>query len=121
MEEVQLQRLVEAAVAADDVAWQQLWHVLEPTLWDMVDRPRFASHLAHTEDSRQRIVTAIRTQLAADRCHQLQCYLDARRSNPRLGFARWLRTVAKRIAMSYASYDPPVEPVRRRSARRLTL
>jgi hypothetical protein len=107
--------------SSDAAAWQRLWVVIEPQLWDMVDRPRFASHLAHTEESRRRIIGAIRDQLLADRCHLLQQFLDARRINQRLGFARWLRTVAKRIGLAYASYDVPAEPARRRSARRIEL
>ena len=106
--------LIEAAGTSDS-AWDRLWLAVEATLWDLVDRPRFASHLAHTEDSRRRIITAIRVQLAGDRC---RAYLDARRLNPRLSFARWLRTLAKRIGMSYARYTTIAE-VRRRSARRV--
>lgn len=114
-------RLVEAAAgcSADDPAWQTLWRWVEPQLWAMVDRPRFATHLAHTEPARQRIVTAIHARLVADRCHLLQCFLDARRLNARLGFARWLRTIAKRIAMSYITREVPAAAVCRRSARRL--
>ncbi len=120
MEEDQVQRLVEtAAGSASETAWQRLWGVIEPGLWDMVDQPRFASHLAHTEESRRRIVHAIRTQLAADRYHSLQIYVEARRVNPRLSFVRWLRTFAKRVGMSYPSYDEPTAPMRRPSARRL--
>jgi hypothetical protein len=118
MPEVCLEGLIQAA-SSDAHAWQRLWLVIEPALWDMVDRPRFASHLAHTEESRRRIVGAIRDQLVAERCHVLQQFLDARRINPRLGFSRWLRTVAKRIGLAYASYDVPAEPIRRRSARRI--
>ena len=110
----ELEELVLAA-STDAAAWQRLWNVIEPTLWEMVDRPRFASHLAHTEGARQRIVTAIRAQLTAD---QLQRFIDARRLNPRLGFTRWLRTLAKRIGMSAAS-TVHGEPARRPSARRL--
>ena len=118
MQEVSLEGLIQGA-STDAAAWQRLWLVIEPQLWDMVDRPRFASHLAHTEDSRRRIIGAIRDQLAAEHCQMLQQVLDARRINPRLGFARWLRTVAKRIGLAYASYDRPAELVRRRSARRI--
>ena len=120
MEDVRLLRMVEAAAADADGAWSRLWAWIEPDLWDLVDRPRFASHVAHTEASRQRIITSIRTLLSADRCHQLQQYFDARRSNPHLGFVRWLRRIAKRIGMAYAS-RPVSEPVRRRSARRITV
>jgi hypothetical protein len=111
----ELEHLVEVA-CSDAAAWQRLWTVIEPQLWEMVDRPRFASHLAHTEDARRRIVTAIRAQLAAT---QLQRFVEARRVNPRLGFTRWLRTVAKRIGMSYASGADVGEPARRPSARRI--
>ena len=120
-----LLRLVESAAGGDpvDTAWLRLWALLEPELWDLVDRPRFASHLAHSEDSRRRIIGAIRTQLTADRCAYLTHYLDARRVNPRLGFTRWVRTIAKRIGMSYATYDErlALTTVRRKSARRITL
>jgi len=105
--------LVEAAVASD-VAFARLWTLIEPTLWEMVDRPRFASHLAHTEESRTRIVAAVHDQLPASLPH----YLDARRTNPRLPFWRWLNTVSKRIAISYDSYVS-LTATRRRSARRL--
>jgi hypothetical protein len=118
--EDRLLRMVEAAAADVDGAWPRLWAWIEPQLWALVDRPRFACHLAHTEAARQRILTSIRTALAAHRCHQLQRYLDARRINPHLGFVRWLRTFAKRIAIAYARY-PDAEPVRRRSARRISV
>ena len=111
-------RMVEAAAADADGAWLRLWAWIEPTLWDLVDRPRFASHRAHTEDARRRIIAAIRTQLAADRCHQLQRYLDSRRLHPDLGFERWLRMFAKRVGASQANLEPAA-PVRRRSARTL--
>jgi hypothetical protein len=120
MEEVRLLRMVEAAAADADGAWLRLWAWIEPGLWDLVDRPRFATHLAHTEASRQRIITSIRRHLEADRCHQLQRYLDARRVQRHFGFERWLRTIAKRIAMAYARH-PASEPVRGRSARRITV
>jgi plasmid stabilization system protein ParE len=111
MEEVSL-RMVEAAAADAPGAWQRLWASIEPGLWALVDRPRFASHRAHTEDARRRIVTAIRTQLAMDRCHQLQRFLDSRRLHPHLGFERWLRAFAKRIGARH-TFDT-AEPVRRR-------
>jgi hypothetical protein len=121
MQEEQLQQLVAAAAETGGAAWQRLWRAVEPALWALVDRPRFASHLAHTEDSRRRIITAIHAQLAADHHRQLQLYLDARRISPRLSFTRWLRTIAKRIAMTYARYETPVTEVRRRSARRIPI
>ena len=117
--EEDLQRLVESAASDGDAGFASLWREIEPALWDMVDRPRFASHLAHTEDTRLRIMSAIHAQLAADRCRYLQHYLDARRRNPSLGFRRWLQTVSKRIAMSYPSYDDGPSAVRRRSSRRI--
>ena len=118
MEEVPLQR-IEAAIgcAAGDPAWRWLWATIEPALWAMVDRPRFASHLAHTEDARRRIVTRVHAHLSADRGRELRRYLDARRLSPRLGFARWLHTVAKRLAMSYGTDDAAMPPVRRSAVR----
>ena len=106
MEDLQLQRLVEdaAGTAADAPAWRQLWRAIEPALWALVDRPRFASHVTHSADARRRIVGAIYARLVADDCLQLQLYLSARRINPRLRFTRWLRTIAKRIGMSYSRY-----------------
>lgn len=118
MREVQLGALVEAAVASE-AGWVQLWNTIEPQVWALVDRPRFASHLAHTEPARQRIVGAIYARLSADRCHLLQRYLDAQHTSRGVRFGRWLRTTAKRIAMSYARYDAPPAAVRRRSARRI--
>jgi len=112
--------LIEDAVAGGPSAWQRFWLAIEPGLWDLVDQPRFACHLTHREEGRTRIVGAIHDHLAADRCHHLQLYLDARRVSPQLGFARWLHATAKRIAMNYASYDvASPAPLRRRSARRL--
>lgn len=116
MEEDQLQRLVEAA-AASDTAFARLWPHIEPVLWGMVDRPRFASHVAHTEDNRIRIVAAVHDQLTTN----LQHYIDARRVNPRLSFWRWLNTIAKRIGISYATGVDPgsLTAARRHSQRRL--
>jgi hypothetical protein len=111
VEESQLQRLVERAVESD-AGYQQLWRVLEPRLQAMVTQPRFASHLAHSEASRRRIIAAIKTQLSVDR---LQLFVDrcVDGRHPHKTFSRWLRTMAKRIAMS-ARYDEPQLVIRRR-------
>ena len=93
-------QLVASAVGSD-IAWQRLWQAVEPTLWALVDRPRFASHLGHTEGGRRRMIGAIHAQLQR---RQLQAYLESRRINPRLSFARWLRVLAKRTAMRYARF-----------------
>ena len=114
MEADQLLRMVEDAIDGGD-AWRRLWRFVEPRLWNLVDRPRFASHLAHTERARQRIVTAIRAAIGPI---QLRRFLDTRRLKPRLGFERWLRALAKRIAFAYASYER-AEPARRSYGRQL--
>ena len=116
MAEDSLDQLVIAA-ARSDAGWRRLWAAIEPTLWSLVDRPRFASHLAHTEEARRRIITAIHAALQRG---QLQSYLEARRIAD-LSFPRWLMVLAKRIAMTYARYAPPVAEVRRRSARRIRI
>jgi hypothetical protein len=98
MEEIQL-RMVEDATSGGD-AWRRLWQIVEPRLWALVARPRFASHLAHTQPARRRIVDAIRAAIGPT---QLRRFLATRRINPRLGFERWLRTVAKRIGFGFAA------------------
>lgn len=101
MEDLQLQRLVEdaARTPAGDPAWLRLWRVVEPAVWALVDRPRFASHLAHSADVRRRIVGTIHARLVFD----IENYLRSRRINPRLHFMRWLRTLTKRIGMRCAT------------------
>ena len=114
MEADQLLRMVEDATDGGD-AWRRLWRFVEPRLWTLVDRPRFASHLAHTERARQRIVTAIRVAIGPT---QLRRFLDTRRFHPRLGFERWLRALAKRIGFAYARYER-AEPARRSYGRQI--
>ena len=97
MEEIQLLRMVEEAAGGGD-ALQRLWRFVEPRLRALVGRPRFASHLAHTERARRDIVAQVRAAIGPT---QLRRFLDTRRINPRLGFERWLRTLAKRIGWSH--------------------
>lgn len=97
MEDVQLLRMVEDATDGGD-AWRRLWRFVEPLLWRIVDRPRFASHLAHTRRAQQRIVAEVRAAIGPS---QLRRFLDTRRIKRGLGFERWLRTLAKRIGFGH--------------------
>lgn len=111
VEEQQLEALVVGAAAADEVAWQQLWRVIEPPLLRIIAQPQFLARLGQREDDRRNIVVAVMARLRGDKFQRLRLYLDARRDNPRLRFISWLRVVAKRVGIDYLRAHP--EYVRR--------
>jgi DNA-directed RNA polymerase specialized sigma24 family protein len=113
-DEDELERLVIAAAARDEAAWQQLWAAVEPPLLRIVAQPRFLGRLGQREDDRRNIVVAVMARLRADQFHRLKLYLDARRANPRLRFISWLRVVAKRVGIDYLRAHP--DYVRRHDA-----
>src|SRR5438552_18857796 len=95
----EIEDLVAAASAADEAAWQRLWAAIEPPLLRIIAQPRFLGRLGGREDDRRNIVVAVMARLRADGFHRLRMYLDAKRGNPRLRFASWLRVVAKRVGL----------------------
>ncbi|MBA3503774.1 MAG: hypothetical protein M4D80_33315 [Myxococcota bacterium] len=114
LDEEELEGLVVAAAAQDEVAWQRLWAVIEPPLSRIIAQPRFLGRLGQREDDRRNIVVAVMARLRADSFGRLQMYLDARTSNPRLRFLSWLRVVAKRVGIDYLRSHP--DYVRRHDA-----
>jgi DNA-directed RNA polymerase specialized sigma24 family protein len=104
----ELEELVAAAAVEDEQAWQALWARVEPALSRILAQPHFLGRLAHREDDRASIAVAVMARLRERRFHRLQMYLDAKRANPRLRFASWLRVVVKRVAIDYlrANHDP---------------
>jgi hypothetical protein len=96
-----LDQLVVAAADDDEHAWRRLWASIHPPLSRLVAQPRFlGSHEACDED-REHIVAAVHARLRAGRFHRLHLYLEAKRANPRLRFASWLRVVAQRAGLDY--------------------
>lgn len=105
-DDAELERLVVAAAAADEAAWQRLWAAIEPPLSRIIAQPRFLGRLGQREDDRRNIVVAVMARLRADRFHRLRLYLDARQANSRLRFMSWLRVVAKRVGIDYLRAHP---------------
>jgi DNA-directed RNA polymerase specialized sigma24 family protein len=101
-----LEVLVVAAAGEDPIAWQKLWATIEPALSRIIAQPRFLGRLGQREDDRRNIVVAVMARLRSDRFARLHMYLDAKRSNPRLGFMSWLRVVAKRVGIDYMRAHP---------------
>lgn len=97
----EIETLVAAAAAADELGWKGLWAAIEPLLLRIIAQPQFLGRLGQREDDRRNIVVAVMARLRADRFHRLQLYLEARRANPRLRFISWLRVVAKRVGIDY--------------------
>ncbi len=109
-----IERLVVAAAAGDETAWQNLWAAVEPPLSRIIAQPRFLGRLGQREDDRRNIVVAVMARLKADRFARLRLYLDAKATNPRLRFIGWLRVVAKRVGIDYLRSHP--DYVRRHDA-----
>ena len=105
-EEQELEALVVAVAGADELAWQRLWHMVEPSLLRIVAHPQFLARLGQREDDRRNIVVAVMARLRGDRFQRIRLYLDARRDNPRLRFITWLRVVAKRVGIDYLRAHP---------------
>jgi hypothetical protein len=105
-DEAELERLVIAAAAADEEAWQRLWAAIEPPLSRIIAQPRFLGRLGQREDDRHNIVVAVMARLRADGFRRLHVYLDARKGNARLRFLSWLRVVAKRVGIDYLRAHP---------------
>ncbi len=105
-DEAELERLVVAAAAADEDAWQRLWAAIEPPLSRIIAQPRFLGRLGQREDDRHNIVVAVMARLRADGFRRLHVYLDARKGNARLRFLSWLRVVAKRVGIDYLRAHP---------------
>lgn len=113
-DEAELERLVVAAAAADEAAWQRLWSTIEPALSRIIAQPRFLGQLGQREDDRKNIVVAVMARLRADDFRRLRLYLEAKGGNPRLRFLSWLRVVAKRVGIDYMRAHP--EYLRREQA-----
>jgi DNA-directed RNA polymerase specialized sigma24 family protein len=114
VEDDELERLVTATAANDELAWQQLWAAIEPPLSRIIAQPRFLGKLGQREDDRRNIVVAVMARLREKNFGRLQMYLDARQQNPRLRFLSWLRVVAKRVGIDYLRAHP--DYVRRHDA-----
>jgi len=110
----EIERLVAAAAAADDAAWQSLWAAIESPLSRIIAQPRFLGRLGQREDDRRNIVVAVMARLRASSFGRLRQYLDAKTQNPRLRFMSWLRVVAKRVGIDYMRAHP--DYVRRHDA-----
>lgn len=101
IEDSPLELLVLRAAAGDDVAWQDLWRVVEPELSRTIASPRFLGKLGQREDERRNIVLEVMARLAADGRARLRSYVDLRAQNPTMHFMTWLRVVAKRVGIDY--------------------
>ena len=55
-EEQELEALVVAVAGANEVAWQQLWRMIEPPLLRIIAQPQFLARLGQREDDRRNIV-----------------------------------------------------------------
>lgn len=97
----ELELLVLRAASGDDVAWHQLWTLIEPELTRTIANPRFLGKLGQREDDRKNIILETVGRLAANDRRRLRDYIDTRAANPRLGFLTWLRVVAKRVGIDY--------------------
>jgi hypothetical protein len=97
----ELDQLVVAAASADELAWHRLWASIQPPLSRLVAQPRFFGPHDARDVDREQIVAAVHARLRADRFHRLHLYLEAKRANPRLRFASWLRVVAQRAGLDY--------------------
>jgi hypothetical protein len=97
----ELDQLVVAAAAADELAWRRLWASIQPRVSRLVAQPTFLGAHDASEHDRDYIVAAVHSRLRADHFHRLHLYLDAKRANPRLRFASWLRVVAQRAGIDY--------------------
>jgi DNA-directed RNA polymerase specialized sigma24 family protein len=106
VDDEEIEKLVEAAAAQDEAAWQSLWEAVNPQLLKIVAQPRFLGRLGQVEDDRHNIVLQVMARL--------RMYLDARAQNPRLKFMSWLRVVAKRVGIDYLRAHP--DYVRRHDA-----
>lgn len=105
-DEVDVEKLVDAAAAGDQPAWQQLMVELKPPLTRIVAQPRFLGRLGQREDDRDNIVIAVFERLRANDYARLKLYLEARTANPKLKFLSWLRVVAKRVGIDYLRAHP---------------
>ena len=105
-EEQELEALVVAVAGADELAWQQLWRMIEPPLLRIIAQPQFLARLGQREDDRRNIVVAVMARLRGGKFQRLRLYIDARRENPRLRFISWLRVVAKRVGIDYLRAHP---------------
>jgi DNA-directed RNA polymerase specialized sigma24 family protein len=101
VDEEEIERLVGAAAADDETAWQQLWAGIESPLSRIIAQPRFLGRLGGREDDRRNIVVAVMARLRAEKFSRLRMYLEAKATNPRLRFISWLRVVAKRVGIDY--------------------
>ena len=104
--EQEMEDLVVAAAAVDELAWQRLWSAIEPPLSRIIAQPRFLGRLGQRDDDRRNIVVAVMARLRAENYHRLRLYLEAKRANPRLRFISWLRVVAKRVGIDYLRAHP---------------
>jgi DNA-directed RNA polymerase specialized sigma24 family protein len=114
VDDEELETLVIAAAANDELAWQHLWAGIEPPLSRIIAQPRFLGRLGQREDDRRNIVVAVMARLRANDFGRLHMYLAARKANPRLRFLSWLRVLAKRVGIDYMRAHP--DYVRRHDA-----
>ncbi|MGE0547032.1 MAG: hypothetical protein AB7O24_30545 [Kofleriaceae bacterium] len=105
-DDTEIERLVVAAAARDEAAWQSLWAAIEPWLSRVIAMPRFLGRVGQLEDDRRNIIVAVMARLRDDEFARLRMYLDARRANPQLRFVSWLRVVAKRVGIDYQRAHP---------------
>lgn len=115
--DAQLEPLVAAAAAGDELAWHELWSHLEPRLTALLRRPQFTGPLARVEDDVRDIVVAVMAKLRQHDCQRLRVYLEQRRADPELGFMRWLTVVAKRVAIDAQRAHPDYVDRRRAAPR----
>jgi DNA-directed RNA polymerase specialized sigma24 family protein len=114
-DEAHVEELVVRAANADELAWQELWEVIEPKLDHLISQPRFLGRLGRLEDDRRNIVVEVMARIRGERFHRLRLYLAARQENPRLVFWTWMRVVTKRVGIDYLRSHPDYVD-RRRSA-----
>jgi len=112
----EIEALVVAAAAEDELAWKGLWAATEPMLLRIIAQPSFLGRLGQREDDRRNIVVTVMGRLRADRFARLALYLESKLVNPRLRFISWLRVVAKRVGIDYLRAHP--DYVRRHDADR---
>ena len=112
-DDAELESLVVTAAEGDQAAWTALWSRLEPWLFALLRKRTFIGRLWQREDESRDVVVAIMARLRENDFHRLKLYLSTRRDDPELVFLRWLRVLAKRVAIDYLRAHPDYVDQRR--------
>ena len=97
--ETDLEDVVASAASGDEQAWQDLWTLLAPRLAGTLRRARLYGPTWRREDEIRDTLVAVMARLREDRFRRLNVYLEARCADPELGFLRWVRVLARRVAI----------------------